>query len=101
MIKNEPKIVPIKEVINKPVKQVVNNQNVTQNNTTKIIKVLNNNITKTNTTTNNINNENNTSTPTSNNIKTIKMKETGNTIAWIVLFIFIIALATFIYQDKD
>ena len=100
-IKNVPKIVPIKEVINEPVKQVVNNQNVTKDNATKIVKVLNNNITKTNTTTNNINDENNTSTHTSNNIKTIKMKETGNTIAWIILFIFIIALATFIYQDKD
>lgn len=89
------------ETINEPVKQVVNNQNITQNNETKIVKVLNNNTTKTNTTTNNINDENNTSTPTSNNIKTIKMKETGNPIAWIVLFLFIFLLVTFVIKDKD
>lgn len=100
-IKNIPKIVPTKEVINEPVKQVINNQNITKNNETKIVKVLNNNTTKTNTTTNNINDENNTSTPTSNNIKTIKMKETGNPIAWIVLFLFILLLATFTIKDKD
>lgn len=72
-------------------KQVVNNQNVTQNNETKIVKVLNNNTTKTNTTINNTNNENNTSTPTSNNIKTIKMKKTlSNIYIYYQTFIYII-----------
>ena len=100
-IKNVPKIVPVKEAINKPVKQVINNINVTQNNERKIVEVLNNNTTKTNTTTNNINDENNTSTPTSNNIKMIKMMKTGNPIGWLALFFFIIALATFVIKDKE
>ena len=100
-IKNIPEIIPTKEVVKEPVKKVVNNTNVIQNNENKTVKVLNNNTTKTNTTTTNINDENNTTTPTSNNIKTIKMKETGKPIAWIILFIFVIALATFAIRDKD
>ena len=100
-IKNVPETIPTKEVINKPVKKVVNNTGVIQNNENKTIKVSNNNTTKTNTTTTNTNDENNTSTPTSNNIKTIKMKETGNPIGWLVLFFFIIALAAFAIRDKE
>lgn len=100
-IKNIPEIIPVKEVINEPVKQVANNVNVIKNNENKTIKVLNNNTTKTNTTTTNINDENNTSTPILNNVKMIKMMKTGNPVGWVILFIFIIALATFAIRDKD
>ena len=100
-IKNVPEIIPTKEVINELVKKVVNNTSVIQNNENKTVKVLNNNTTKTNTITTNINDENNTSTPTSNNIKMIKMMKTGNPIAWLVVFFFIIMLATFTIRDKD
>ena len=100
-VKNVPETIPTKEVVNEPVKKVVNNTSVVQNNENKTVKVLNNNTTKTNTTTNNTNDENNTSTPISNNIKMIKMIKTGNPIAWLVLFFFIIALATFAIKDKE
>ena len=100
-IKNVPETIPTKEVVNEPVKKVVNNTNIIQNNKNKTVRVLNNNTTKTNAATTNINDENNTSTPTSNNVKTVKMKETGNQIGWIILFIFIIALATFAIRDKE
>ena len=70
-------------------------------NETNPVQPANNDTTNTNTTTTNMTNENTTGTSTSNNIETVRMKQTGNHIAWFVLFLFISLFIIFIVRDED